>query len=60
LGCNCGNKNRVPGSNSVTVPGTFRVMVGGKQVYESSNKTAADAVAARFDNATILNPGETA
>jgi hypothetical protein len=60
LGCNCGKKNRTPGSNSVTVPGTFRVMVNGRQVYESGNKVVADEMAARFDNAIILNPGESA
>lgn len=39
--------------------GTYRVMVGTppRQVYESSNKEAAETVAARFENAEILPPG---
>jgi hypothetical protein len=31
--------------------------VSGRQVYESSSKEAADAVASRFQNAQILPPG---
>jgi cobyric acid synthase len=36
------------------------VSVGGKIAYESTSQEAAAAVAARFDNAVILKPGETA
>lgn len=46
---------RQPGA----VPGTFRVMVAGKKVYEASQKQAAETVAERFKGATILAPGET-
>jgi hypothetical protein len=34
-------------------------MVGGRQVYESTNENAANTVAGRFADATILKPGET-
>lgn len=60
MGCNCGNKNRATASGAPAVAGTFRVMVNGRKVYESTNGAAADAVAERFDSATILKPGETA
>lgn len=58
MGCNCGNKNRATASGVAAVSGTYRVMVSGRQVYESTNESAADTVAARFDNARILAPGE--
>lgn len=60
MGCNC-NKSKTATIGGVAVtPATYRVMVGGRQVYESAKKTAADTVAGRFDNATILAPGVTA
>jgi hypothetical protein len=52
-GCNRGSKVAANG-----VSGTYRVMVSGRQVYESSSKEAADAVAGRFETAVILAPGE--
>ena len=59
-GCNCGNKNRATAAGVATVAGTYRVMVNGRQVYETSSSSAADSVAERFDSAKILKPGETA
>jgi hypothetical protein len=60
MACGC-NKNKAAVINGEVVqPGTYRVVVGGHQVYESSDKGAADTVASRFDNATILAPGQTA
>lgn len=61
MGCGC-NKNR-GGVGTAATGGTYRVLVSGKQIYESSSKTAADAVADRFKDAqgnplaTILPPG---
>lgn len=63
MGCNCGSKNRA--ATAGATPGTYRVMVDGgsgsgqRQVYESHSKDAADTVASRFANATVLAPGET-
>ncbi len=54
IACGC-NKAR-GASGGVSNSGTYRVMVGGRQVYESSSKDAADAVASRFATAEILNP----
>lgn len=60
MGCNC-NKNKTATVGGVAVtPSTYRVMVGGRQVYENSRQAPADTVAARFDNATVLPPGVTA
>lgn len=59
MACACG-KNRVTASGAAAVSGTYRVMVKGRKVYESTNKTAAESVAARFDSPTILAPGESA
>ena len=61
IGCNC-NKTAKTGKGLAATAGptTYRVMVGGRQVYESSNKTAADTVAGRFDDAKVLAPGVTA
>ena len=59
IACGC-NKNKAAVINGEVVqPGTYRVIVNGNQVYESSNKDAADTVAARFSNATVLAPGVT-
>ena len=35
-------------------------MVNGRKVYETTNPSAADSVATRFESAVILKPGETA
>lgn len=61
MACGC-NKNRatITADGTIVSPGTYRVMVGDHQVYESSQKEAADTVAARFSNATVLAPGQTA
>lgn len=60
MACNCGrNRTRAQAGTTVTA-GTYRVMVNGRQVYESANKDAAGTVASRFDSAKILAPGETA
>lgn len=55
-GCNCG-KNRATASGVAAISGTYRVMVGGKKVYESASESAAVRVAARFSDAEILAPG---
>lgn len=62
LACNCGtNRNRATAAGgTATVPGTYRVMVGSRQVYETTNESAAKTVADRFDGASILSPGEKA
>lgn len=60
MACAC-NRNRATASGAATATaGTYRVMVNGRTVYESSSSSAANSVASRFDNATILAPGETA
>lgn len=58
MGCNCGG-NRAAAALS-KVSGTYRVMVNGRKVYETSNPDAADTVADRFPGSTILKPGEIA
>ena len=59
MACGSCRKSRAAASGVAAVAGTYRVMAKGRKVYETSNKDAAEAVASRFDNATILNPGET-
>lgn len=61
MACGACRKNRSSASGVAAPVGTYRVMTAnGRKVYESTNKDAAEAVAARFDNATVLAPGETA
>lgn len=57
MACGC-NKNRATAAGAAAVSGTYRVMVNGRQVYESTSKSAADTVAARFEGAEIRVPGE--
>lgn len=58
IACNC-SKNRAAAAAGSTGPaGTFRVMVNGRKVYESTNETAANLVAERFSDATVLAPGQ--
>lgn len=59
MACAC-SKNRVASAGSTMVAGTYRVMVKDRKVYESTNEDAANAVAARFAEATVLKPGESA
>lgn len=60
MGCAC-NKGRARAVNGVPAPaGTYRVMVNGRQVFESSDGKRAEAVAVRFQDASILAPGESA
>lgn len=40
------------------VSGTYRVMVKGRQAYESSQRGPAETVAARYVDAIVLAPGE--
>jgi len=47
------------GTGTPAPSGTYRVMVSGRQVFESSEADKADVVAARFASATVLAPGET-
>lgn len=58
MGCACNKGRGGVGVNDISTSGTYRVMVNGRKVYESANGTAAETVAQRFDNATILAPGE--
>lgn len=59
MACGC-NKRRAAGADGVApVAGTYRVIANGRQVYETSSKSAADTVAERFSDAVILAPGET-
>lgn len=60
MGCNCNKRTTAVAGKAAAAPNTYRIIVGGRQVYESSNKTAADTVASRFDNPTVLVPGQTA
>jgi len=57
--CAC-SKNRATASGAAAVTGTFRVMVGTRKVYETTNGMAADKVASRYADAKVLAPGETA
>lgn len=61
MACACSkNRARTTGTGTPAPSGTYRVMVNGRKVYETSNDKAADTVAARFKEATILAPGESA
>lgn len=57
MACGCANKRNSGSGLTAASAGTYRVMVSGRQVYESSSKEAADAVAGRFQDSTILAPG---
>lgn len=58
--CACSkNRARTMGTGTPAPSGTYRVMVSGRQVFESSEADKADVVAARFASATVLAPGET-
>lgn len=59
MACAC-NKSRTASAGASAPSGTYRVMVKGRKVYESTNEDAAQAVAARFAEATILPPGQSA
>lgn len=59
MGCAC-NKGRSAAAGAVAASGTYRVMVGPRQVYESTSEQAASTVAARFADARILSPGQSA
>lgn len=61
MACAC-NKNRATASGVAAVSGTYRVMVNGRKVYETTNPDAAATVAEKFDETVtrILAPGETA
>lgn len=58
--CACSKKNRATATGTPAPSGTYRVMVSGRKVYETTNPDAADTVAARFASATVLAPGESA
>jgi hypothetical protein len=58
MACGCSKRNGV--TTSGTPAGTYRVIVSGRQVYESADQKAADTVAERFANATVLPPGREA
>lgn len=61
MACACSkNRARTTGTGTPAPSGTYRVMVNGRKVYETTNETAAGTVAARFAAATILAPGESA
>jgi len=59
MACACKNRNRTT-AGTATVEGTYRVMAGDRKVYESSSESAAQQVAARFSDARVLSPGQTA
>lgn len=59
MACAC-KGNRATASATAVETGTYRVQVNGRIVYETTNQSAATTVAERFDDATILAPGETA
>ena len=56
MACNC-SKNRVSASGAKATAGTYRVYVGTRKVYETTNQGAADAVAVKFADARVLAPG---
>jgi hypothetical protein len=60
MACGCSKNRAAAGAAGNASSGTYRVMVNGRQVYESSSSDAADAVASRFQSAEILPPGKTA
>lgn len=64
MACNCAKNRTVSGGGSRVAssgtPDTYRVMVGTRKVYETTNPNAAEGVAARFDGAKILAPGQAA
>ena len=62
MACGC-SKNRATASGVAKVSGTYRVMVNGRQAYETSSSDAATEVAKQFTKSAdvkILAPGETA
>lgn len=61
MACGC-SKNRATAKGAPAVAGTYRVMVGGHKVYETTDEKAAKLVAERFEEqkAVILAPGESA
>lgn len=59
--CACSkNRARTTGTGTPVPSGTFRVMVNGRQVFETTEGLKAEEVSARFASATVLKPGETA
>jgi hypothetical protein len=63
MACACSkNRARTTGTGTTIPSGTYRVMVSGRQVYETTNPTAAATVADKFDEkiTTVLKPGESA
>lgn len=63
MACGC-SKGRGSAGGTAAGSGTYRVIVNGHQVYESTNKGAVDTVARRFTDqgteVTILAPGQAA
>jgi len=58
VACACGKKRTAATAAASMEPsGTYRVMDGSRKVYESTSKDAAEMVAARFPNATVVPPG---
>lgn len=57
MACAC-SKNRARANGTPRVAGTYRVMVRGIKVYESTDEKAAGTVAAKYTEATVLAPGE--
>jgi hypothetical protein len=57
MACGCSKGRGAAAAGTASSSGTYRVLVSGRQVYESSSKEAADAVAGRFQSAEILPPG---
>ena len=60
IACACSKNRATTAAGSTAVAGTYRVMVGDRKVYESTNEAAAQTVAGRFADAVILAPGQSA
>lgn len=59
MACACA-KNRTSAKGAAAVSGTYRVMVGTRKVYETTNPDAAATLAEKYDPKVvkILKPGE--
>ena len=60
IACGCQNRGGGAAALTASASSTYRVRVNGRQVYESSNPSAAGAVATRFTVAEILAYGDEA
>lgn len=56
IACACNKRNRATASGTPAPSGTYRVMVNGRQSYETSNPDAAKKVGERFQDAEVHTP----